>query len=68
MDDDVYDGYGKYEISQTCCESFPCHHNVKDTVTGITEMMSGVTIYKMLKKEGLSAPHFDGYGNGKCKI
>ena len=49
MDDDVYDGYGKYEISQTCCESFPCHHNIKDKVT---KMISGITIYKM------SDPHF----------
>jgi hypothetical protein len=38
-----------------------CKHYVK--VDNICKCMSGVDIYKMLKKDGLSDEHFNGYSN-----
>ena len=56
-------GDRKYEISQMCLQSYPCQHDVRDMETGVTQTMSGDTIYKMLKKEGLTDPHFEMYSS-----
>jgi hypothetical protein len=51
---------GKYEISTTCLQSYPCKHKVIFE-NGETTMMSGDKIYRLLNKECLSYKHFDCY-------
>jgi len=63
MDRPYKNGKYNYDISPSCLQSYPCQHDVMDRKTGIIQTMSGVTIYKMLKKDRLSYPHFDMYSS-----
>ena len=54
----------KIQIAQKCRKTFPCKHCVhfpkrKPYING--REMTGVEIYKMLKEDGFSHPHFDKY-------
>ena len=51
---------GKYEISCNCFGTYPCAHWVTYNKTE-PFIMTGIQIYEMLRKEGLSDPHFDTY-------
>lgn len=61
---DIMNSYyqiGEYQISHLCLESMPCQHHV--IINGIKSTLSGVTIYNMLKKDGLTHQHFNEYSN-----
>ena len=51
---------GKYEISNTCLQSYPCKHNIRFE-NGETKLMSSDKIFSLLKNEGLTDKHFDIY-------
>jgi len=52
---------GKYEITDMCFLTYPCQHYVKNIETGTSQLMFGDRIFSMLKNDGLTYPHFDGY-------
>lgn len=61
---DIMNSYyqvGEYQISHLCLQSIPCNHYV--IINGKKSTLSGVTIYNMLKKDGLSHQHFNEYSN-----
>lgn len=49
-----------FKIFSACCKSKPCKHRVEFEDKG-ARLMRGDNIYRMLKKHGLSDPHFDKY-------
>ena len=44
-------------------ESYPCIHSVININTGIIQSMDGDEIYTLLKNEGHSDEHFEGYAD-----
>ena len=58
-----YESYivGNYKISHMCIESDPCQHDITDLRTGVEERLDGRTIFKLLKMDGQSDPHFKEY-------
>ncbi len=61
---DIMNSYyqvGEYQISHLCLQSMPCQHHV--IINGKKSTLSGVTIYNMLKKDGLTHQHFNEYSN-----
>jgi hypothetical protein len=56
---------GKYEIHGGCMESWPCQHWIKNIQTKKMSIRYGTEIYKMLKKDNLSHPHFEEYKDYK---
>jgi len=61
-DEKVY-SVGRFKISHTCLETYPCQHYVKDTelTNDNYKTMWGKDIFTMLKQHGLSLLHFDKY-------
>lgn len=56
---------GNYEIHSGCMESWPCQHWIKNIQTKKMSIRYGTEIYKMLKKDNLSHPHFEEYKDYK---
>lgn len=52
---------GKYQISDMCLHIYPCQHYVTNIETGESSRMRGDKIYCLLRDEGLSHTHFNGY-------
>lgn len=50
---------GNYEIQEFCLESFPCQHSIKDLRTGKIWLYRADDIFVMLRKDGVSHPHFE---------
>jgi hypothetical protein len=57
---DSFKKIGKYEMSDTCLQSYPCKHIIKFE-NGETQLISGDKIYCLFKSEGLSDTHIDSY-------
>ncbi len=64
-----YRKIGKYNISTTSMQTYPCIHSVKFE-NGDERMMRGDKIYSMLHSEGLSDKYFDKYAEfvRKCDL
>lgn len=52
---------GKYIISDVCRQTYPCKHSFINTETNTNLYLSGDEIYNILKRDGLSHPHFNEY-------
>lgn len=54
---------GSYDIQHLCYQSFPCQHYVRKCGGGDADwrLISGKEIFSLLKKDGVSDPHFDKY-------
>ena len=51
---------GKYEISNTCLQTYPCKHMIKFQ-NGTSKLLCGGEIYRLFKSEGLNDSHIDKY-------
>ena len=54
---------GHYLIEKICSAKGGCGHYIENRNTGIVYWKAGHAIYKILKKDGFSHPHFDRYEN-----
>ena len=52
---------GIYKIKKDCIESHPCQHQVINLISQEEVLLSGDTIYKLLKDNGLYIDHFEIY-------
>lgn len=52
---------GDYKVSEMCMQSYPCQHTIVNIQSNIHFTLDGASFYRLLKKDGLSHPHFDEY-------
>lgn len=54
---------GNYQISRFFIEGYPCKHSLRVSNSDEWKRLSGVEIYKILKSQDLSHPHFEYFCN-----